>query len=512
MTINTSRALVAMAALTGVLLISTVEGTRALPLWIGMATIATAVALATSRAPRQASFVALSGLALVMGFASPVDDGLAAFRWLALAALPMVIPLAALAFLHRTIAIRLVVVGCALSGPIRALLYDPFLDPACRGCTPLPTALALPPSAAGALAMVGGLLVVLGLCADLLGETQTRFPVIVLLPVAAWALAGWSQVRGTLPQAEVAGALVATCAALWLLARTYTARTHLRRLTEAVESGAAPQESLRRTLQDSSLTLDFAAGPGRWLDAEGWESAGPATGQMTTDVRLVGESVARIHHKPDSGRADRLVESLSPEIRLAVEAAGLTAQLEAQVRLLQESRSRVVEAGDESRRRLERALHDGAQQELLALGFDLRRAGSARPDDSCLALCMAEVSAALQELRTLATGVYPALLTAAGLGPAVAHAATSSETDIVTLTMPDQRFDPAVERTAYLLVVDMARRGSVEVHGRVAGGRLHLQVTGPTLPGDSVVPERVAALGGTFQQAPNRTEVSLPCG
>jgi signal transduction histidine kinase len=377
---------------------------------------------------------------------------------------------------------------------------------------PLPTAFVQPPSAAAAMAMIGGLLVVLGLSADLTGGGQDRVPVIVLLPVAAWALAGWSEVRGTLPQAEVAGALVAACAGLWLLARIHAASTHLRRLTEAVESGAAPQESLRRTLQDSSLTLDFAGGPGRWLDAEGWESAGPATGQMTTDVWLGGESVARIHHNPDSGRADRLVESLSPETRLAVEAARLTAQLKAQVRLLQESRSRVVEAGDESRRRLERALHDGAQQELLALGFDLRRAGSARPDDPCLARGIAEVSAALQELRTLATGVYPALLTAAGLGPAVAHAATSSGSDIVTLTLPDQRFAPAVERTAYLLVVDMASRGSVEVHGRIAGGRLHLQVTGPTLPGDSVVPERVAALGGTLQQAPNRTEVSLPCG
>ncbi len=216
--------------------------------------------------------------------------------------------------------------------------------------------------------------------------------------------------------------------------------------------------------------------------------------------------------RPDSGRTDTLAGSLTPELRLAIEHARLTAQLEAQVRLLQASRARVVEAADETRRGLERDLHDGAQQELLALGFDVRRAHNAAPQDECLARCLEEVTGALDDLRSLASGVHPAILTTAGLGPALELARSRCPYDVRAASLPDQRFAPAVERTAYLLVVDMATRGPVEVTGSVANGSLLLQVTGAPMPHGSVVPERVAALGGTLVVTPGRTEVTLPCG
>jgi hypothetical protein len=77
--------------------------------------------------------------------------------------------------------------------------------------------------------------------------------------------------------------------------------------------------------------------------------------------------------------------------------------------------------------------------------------------------------------------------------------------------LPEQRFAAAVERTAYLLVVDMAARGPVEVEGTVADGSLRFRVAGLPMAAGSVVPERVAALGGTMVETPVYTEVTMPC-
>ena len=341
--------------------------------------------------------------------------------------------------------------------------------------------------------------------------SATRLLLAGLVAVSLWSLTGWSDVYGTVPEAAQAATLLACAGAGLLLVRTLVARSHLQRLAAALESGNAPQESLRRTLGDESLTLDFAVGDDEWANAAGRTSAGPSAGQVTTDIFVGGDLVARVHHTPDSGRADTLTASLTPELRLAIEHARLTARLEAQVRLLQASRARVVEAADETRRGLERDLHDGAQQELLALGFDVRRAYNAAPQDDCLTRCLEEITGALDDLRTLASGVHPALLTTAGLGPALELVRSRGPHDVRTGSMPERRFAPAVERTAYLLVVDMAAGGPVEVTGSVADGSLRLQVTGAPMPRSSVVPERVAALGGTLVVTTGRTEVTLPC-
>ena len=232
---------------------------------------------------------------------------------------------------------------------------------------------------------------------------------------------------------------------------------------------------------------------------------------MTTQVLLGADVVARVHHAPDSGRADSLAASLTPELLLAIEHARLTARLEAQVRQLQASRARVVEAADEARRRLERDLHDGAQQELLALGFDLRRALAAAPQDACLARSMEELTAALDDLRTLASGVHPALLSTAGLGPALELARSRCPNDVRTVSLPEQTLrarrgtDGVPPRRRH------GRRGDVEVTGSLADGSLRLQVTGAPMPRGSVVPERVTALGGTLVETTGRTEVTLPC-
>ena len=292
--------------------------------------------------------------------------------------------------------------------------------------------------------------------------------------------------------------------------RTLAARAHLQRLAVALATGTAPQDSLRRSLGDNSLTLDFAVAPEEWVDAVGRPSAGPVTGQVTTQVLMEADRVARVHHAPDSGRAESLAASLTPELLLAIEHARLTARLEAQVPPAPGLPIRVVEAADEARAGSTRPPR--REQQKFALGFDLRRALAAAPEDACLARSMEELTAALDDLRTLASGVHPALLTTAGLGPALELVKSRCPNDVRTLSLPERRFASAVERTAYLLVVDMASRGDVEVTGSVADGSLRLQVMGAPMARGSVVPERVTALGGTLVVTAGCTEVTLPCG
>ena len=392
-TVALSRVLVALVALAVVTLVPMANGASPTAPWVSVAAVALASGLAAVRAPRQSRVRGAHRPGAVAG----VPRSPAGWRH----AGPLVgarrtadrHPVRRACPRPRRPETWLLATGALVAGPVRTLVYDPLLDPACRACRGLPTLLPLPPSTAAAFGLVGGMITVLGLVVGL-RRGPTRMPLAGLVAVGLWALTGWSDVHGTVPEAAEVAALLACIGAGLLLMRTLVARTHLQRLAVALASGTAPQDSLRRTLGDSSLTLDFGVTPEEWVDADGRPFAGPATGQVTTQVLLDAEVVARVHHGPDSGRADSLASSLTPELLLAIEHARLTARLEAQVRQLQASRARVVEAADEARRRLERDLHDGAQQELLALGFDLRRALAAAPQDACLARSMEELTAA----------------------------------------------------------------------------------------------------------------------
>ena len=134
-----------------------------------------------------------------------------------------------------------------------------------------------------------------------------------------------------------------------------------------------------------------------------------------------------IHDAALSG-ARELEREIGAAARLAVDNERLRAEVLAQLEDLRASRARIVEAGDSARRRIERDLHDGAQQRLLTLSYELRlaRADAEADGDEALAPLLAvdgeEVQAALAELRDLAHGIYPAILTEAGLGPALVDA------------------------------------------------------------------------------------------
>jgi signal transduction histidine kinase len=208
---------------------------------------------------------------------------------------------------------------------------------------------------------------------------------------------------------------------------------------------------------------------------------------------------------------------------MALEHARLQAEVQAQLEQVRASRARIVEAGDAERRRLERDLHDGAQQRLvtlsLALGMARSRAAGADPElRSLIEAAGKEAREALVELRELARGIHPAVLTETGVATTIAE-------------VPPGRFPPAIEATAYFVVCEAlaniakhALADSAQVTIRQLPGRLIVQVSddgaGGARPeggsGLRGLADRVASAGGVLRiDSPpgrgTRLEADIPC-
>ncbi len=193
----------------------------------------------------------------------------------------------------------------------------------------------------------------------------------------------------------------------------------------------------------------------------------------------------------------------------------------AQLEDLRSSRARIVEAADSARRRIERDLHDGAQQRLLTLSYELRLARAEADGDDALTTVLAatseEVQAALSELRDLAHGIHPAILTEAGLGPALESLADAAPLPVEVSATPPARLPEAVERAAYLFVagaVDAAARaGADHVAVTVRRDREHVLVTagrvGAALPVH--LADRIGALGGRVSVEHGTLRAEIPC-
>jgi PAS domain S-box-containing protein len=185
-------------------------------------------------------------------------------------------------------------------------------------------------------------------------------------------------------------------------------------------------------------------------------------------------------------------------------------------RELADSRARIVEAGDAERRRLERNLHDGAQQRLVAIALGLRMCESklAAGDPEAgelLANAKAELADALEELRELARGIHPAILTDRGLGPALEMLASRASLPIEMSVTLDGRLPPRVEAAAYYIVAEAltnaskhARASRVQVNVGLRDDRAEVEVTDDGVGGADQrggsglrgLRDRVEALGG----------------
>jgi signal transduction histidine kinase len=182
------------------------------------------------------------------------------------------------------------------------------------------------------------------------------------------------------------------------------------------------------------------------------------------------------------------------------------------------SRTRIVAAADQTRRRIERDLHDGIQQRLVSLGLELRAVQAGLPAElgtlrGELDQLAAGLGSTVEELRELSRGIHPAILSEGGLGPALKALARRSAVPVQVEVPMEARLPEPVEVAAYYVVSEAlanvakhARASTVHVEARTADGRLHLSVRDDGAGGAKVgrgsglvgLSDRVQALGGTI--------------
>ena len=322
-------------------------------------------------------------------------------------------------------------------------------------------------------------------------------------------------------------------------------RTRLHRSAVAalvVELGSPLQPSqvrdaIARTLGDPSLELAFWLPEGeRYVDPNGNAldpEAEPA--RAVTVLEHDGKRLAVLVHDRSLLDEPELLQAVGAAASLALENARLQAELRAQLAEVRASRARIVEAGDAERRRLERDLHDGAQQRLLGVRLALQLARGRLADggasaDELLAEADAEVVDALAELRALARGIHPAILTEEGL-PAALTALARRAPVPVDLTVCPERLPNPVEATVYFVaaealanVVKHADASRVTLEVMRANGRVAIKVTDdgvgradPAGAGLRGLRDRVEALDGLLQvESPSgrgtRVSAAIPCG
>lgn len=253
------------------------------------------------------------------------------------------------------------------------------------------------------------------------------------------------------------------------------------------------------TYRDVDLaTVDVTARPGR------------ATSRLVND----GQEIAVLVHRPGLLDNPDAVREVVTSARLGLENERLRAEGLAQVRALADSRVRIIEAGDRERRRLERDLHDGAQQRLVGLLLGLRLLRTTTGEDHGeVDEAEAEIQATVENLRELASGLHPhALLTEGFAGACVALSETM---DVRVVDAPDRRFPAVVETTAYQLVARAAAAGPITVYAVHDGDALRVRVDAAAAGvGLAGLEDRVNALGGHLDVLSNdkgrRIELELP--
>jgi signal transduction histidine kinase len=394
----------------------------------------------------------------------------------------------------------------------------------------------------GPVALVGLAALLLGAVVVGLGRHWRRaspvlrrslLPITIAAPIqlgftVAWYLGGaipteWGTLRGVLQSPIVALAgLVFPVGYLLGLVRAKLARAAVADL--AVELGRGVplgglRDALARALRDPTLVLAFPAPTGEGVvGSDGSPVVLPAAADDSRAVARLerdGELLAVLAYDPAIEREDPgRVAAVASVARLALENERLAAQVRAQLEEVRASRSRIVDAADAERRRIERDLHDGAQQRLVALAMrlDQAREQSAGASDLIDATTV-ELLAAIREVRDLARGVHPPILTDAGLGAAIEALAERTPFP-VAIDATDERFPPEIEAAAYFVVAEgltniaryaVATVARVEV--RAVDGRLLVRVSddgrggadpaaGTGLRG---LEDRLAAVGGELR-------------
>jgi signal transduction histidine kinase len=274
--------------------------------------------------------------------------------------------------------------------------------------------------------------------------------------------------------------------------------------------------AVAHVLGDPDARLVFAAGDGH-VDARGQ----PAPAGPSSRLMALGEAaapVAYLLHDHSLDSQPELLAGAGAAVTLALDNAKLRAELLAQLADVRASRERLVEAGDNERRRLERNLHDGAQQRLISLGLSLRLIRQRIPDADSATLALFEETEsqtreAIRELRDLARGIHPAVLTEQGLAGALEQLANRCPVRVELSVDPLPALPPAIAVTAFYI----ASEALANVAKHAAASRAVLGVTtgrdtitlsiaddgtgnARAEPGSGLAGllDRVAAVGGVF--------------
>ncbi len=319
----------------------------------------------------------------------------------------------------------------------------------------------------------------------------------------------------------------------------YEGLRKVERFLEELRAGrAAPEatgEVMAEAIGDPGLQLFF------WLPAEEVhvDALGhavdelPTAGGARTPIRRGGLQLATVVHDRALGERPDLLESVIDAAGLAIEIARLRVEVSRRLAEVEESRARIVTAGYEERRRLERDLHDGAQQRLVSIGLALRHVQGQLPTPSPeaaeLNATVKEVSDAIEELRELARGVRPAGLDD-GLSPALRDLASRSPLR-TKVEATEERFEDKLETAAYFVASEALANAAKHAHASqvtlsMAKRNGHLVVcirddgVGGAVrsegSGLSGMTDRVAALGGSLivESPPDRGTIvtaELPC-
>ena len=292
--------------------------------------------------------------------------------------------------------------------------------------------------------------------------------------------------------------------------------------------------ALAAALGDPGLRIVFwVPEQERYVDEHGAAVELPAG--AATEVERDGRRIAAIIHDPALAEDRETVRAAGAATALLLDNQRLDAELRANLRELRASRERIVEAGDAERRRLERNLHDGAQARLVALLLSLNLARRRGVDDSeAAALIDAwidELRLSLDELRELARGIHPAVLTQHGLDPALRALAARSPVPVELTGTTGGRLPSAVETAAYFVVSEGLTNVAKYAHAEHAAvriertdGHLRVEISDDGVGGAAAsagsglhgLSDRVAALDGVLELASppgggTRLMADLPC-
>jgi signal transduction histidine kinase len=233
------------------------------------------------------------------------------------------------------------------------------------------------------------------------------------------------------------------------------------RLSAAPRSGQV-RDALAEALEDPSLELVYWLPElSRYVDARGqhYELPEDDPRRAVTRVDRDGECVAAIVHDAGLPHMRGHVEAVGAAAALALDNERLDAALRAKIDELRGSRERMLQIGLEERRRLERDLHDGAQQRLVSMALNIRLARAKLNEDPLAAEALlesagTELDSALAELRELARGIHPAVLTDRGLATALETLANRAPVPVELGELPEERMPEAVELAAYFVVAE----------------------------------------------------------